>query len=182
MNPRSLRSAVYTLLLCMMALPVSWAQVEQTTRTLVPRGTSSIPAHTGSTPVPEKDFLVQPDHPGINPANVKPANQSRANANALSADSATQIFTTPTPRPKTVLGPTGGFVGFNGLSHFDQRFAGTGIYTNTQFSLEPPDQGLCTGNGFVLESVNNALAVYDKSGTLLQGPIATANFLDSRPR
>lgn len=187
MNVRSLRSFVYTLLLCLLAFTVSWAQVEQTTRTLVPRGTSSIPAHTGSTPVPETDYLVQPDHPGINPDNVKPSNQSSKSANAaaestLSAGSnVTKIFTTPTPKPKTVAGPTPGFVGFNGLSHFDQRFAGTGIYANTQFSLEPPDQGLCTGNGFVVETINNALAVYDKGGNLLQGPIANSQFLGLAP-
>jgi hypothetical protein len=181
------RAALYTLLLCSSTLTISWAQVEQTTRTLVPRGTSSIPLHTGLTPVPERDFLVQPDHPGHNPDNVKPANQPNRNLNAtaesaLSANSnTTKIFTTPTPKPKTVLGPTAGFTGFNGLSHFDQRFAGTGIYTNTQFSLEPPDQGLCTGNGFVMESVNNALAVYDKGGNLLEGPVANSQFFGLAP-
>src|SRR5436190_57634 len=31
-----------------------------------------------------------------------------------------------------------GFAGFDGLSHFDQATAGTGIYAGTQFELEPP--------------------------------------------
>lgn len=53
---------------------------------------------------------------------------------------------------------------WNGISHFDQRLAGTGSYANTQFSLEPPDQGLCVGNGDVVEAVNNAFEVYDTSG------------------
>jgi len=57
------------------------------------------------------------------------------------------------------------------LDHRDQRFAGTGAFVNSQFSDEPPDQGLCVGNGFVVEAVNLALAVYDKSGNLLSGPI-----------
>src|SRR5262249_48720164 len=51
-----------------------------------------------------------------------------------------------------------GFSGFNALDHFDQRNAGTGAFVNTQFSLEPPDQGLCVGNGFVVETINTALA------------------------
>jgi len=51
----------------------------------------------------------------------------------------------------------------NGLTHADQRLAGTGAYTNTQFSTEPPDQGLCTGNGDVLEVVNAALRVRSAS-------------------
>jgi hypothetical protein len=42
-----------------------------------------------------------------------------------------------------------------GLNHHDQRTADNG----NQFSLEPPDQGLCVGNGFVVEAVNNAIRV-----------------------
>ena len=48
---------------------------------------------------------------------------------------------------------------FGGLNHFDQRTAGTGAYANTQFNLEPPDQGLCVGKGFVVETVNTAIRV-----------------------
>ncbi|HLH08904.1 MAG TPA: hypothetical protein VKW78_16815 [Terriglobales bacterium] len=185
----SLRSALCASVLCFLTATFLFAQVEQTTRTISPHFTSSIPAHTGSTPVPEKDNLVQPDHLGPNPGIVKPGSQSNgvgqaatsAQTNASANSSVTKIFTTPTPKPKPVLGPGAGFMGFNGLSHFDQRFAGTGPYTNTQFSLEPPDQALCTGNGFVMESVNNALAVYDKSGNLLQGPIANSQFFGLAP-
>ena len=55
---------------------------------------------------------------------------------------------------------------FQGLNFHDQRFANGG----NQFSVEPPDQGLCAGNGFVLESVNDVLQVYDTAGTpLLNG-------------
>src|SRR5450755_2306573 len=79
-----------------------------------------------------------------------------------------------TPSPATVPG-------FIGLSHFDQRHAGTGIYTNTQFSLEPPDQGLCAGAGFVVEAINNAIAVYDTSGNLVAGPEALSQFWGLTP-
>ena len=58
----------------------------------------------------------------------------------------------------------GAATGFNGLSHLDQRNAGTGIYANTNPSMEPPDQGLCVGNGFVVEPINVALAVYNENG------------------
>jgi hypothetical protein len=55
---------------------------------------------------------------------------------------------------------------FQGLNLHDQRFANGG----NQFSVEPPDQGMCAGNGFVLESVNDVLQVYNTSGTpLLNG-------------
>jgi hypothetical protein len=52
---------------------------------------------------------------------------------------------------------------FQGLNFHDQRFANGG----NQFSVEPPDQGLCAGNGFILESVNDVLQVYDASGNAL---------------
>ena len=64
----------------------------------------------------------------------------------------------PRPAVQAIVDATG-TTHFGGLNHFDQRFAGTGDYTNTQFSLEPPDQALCVGNGFVVESVNTAIRV-----------------------
>jgi hypothetical protein len=53
----------------------------------------------------------------------------------------------------------------DGLNHRDQRTANGG----NQFSLEPPDQGLCVGNGFVLETVNDVLRVFDTAGNPLTG-------------
>jgi hypothetical protein len=73
-------------------------------------------------------------------------------------------------------------IAFGGLSHRDQRFAGTGAYANTQFSTEPPDEGLAVGNGFVLQTVNAALAIYDAgSGALRQGPTALNQFFHLKP-
>src|ERR1051326_2351826 len=54
---------------------------------------------------------------------------------------------------------------FDGLNFFNQRFANNG----NQFSVGPPDQGLCAGNGFVLESVNDVLNIYGSDGTSLLG-------------
>src|SRR5690349_9893430 len=87
----------------------------------------------------------------------------------------------PSPPGTPVVSNPGGATGFNGLTHADQRNAGTGIYANTQFSLEPPDQGLCVGHGFVLESVNLALAVYNESGTRLTAPTALNQFYKRSP-
>ena len=64
--------------------------------------------------------------------------------------------------------------GFDGLNHVDQRLAGTGTYAGTQFSLVPPDQALCVGNGYVLESVNTALRVYTTGGAAA-GPVVAIN-------
>jgi len=49
---------------------------------------------------------------------------------------------------------------FDGLNLFQQRYARRG----NQFTVEPPDQGLCVGNGFVVEAVNDVVNVYNFSG------------------
>ena len=61
-------------------------------------------------------------------------------------------------KSKPVLGTQ-----YQGLNFHDQRFANGG----NQFSVEPPDQGLCAGNGFVVETVNDVLQVYDTTGNAL---------------
>lgn len=62
--------------------------------------------------------------------------------------------------------------GFDGLNFHDQRYSNGG----NQFSVEPPDQGLCAGNGFVMESVNDVLAIYGSSGNKLVGPVDLNTF------
>lgn len=66
---------------------------------------------------------------------------------------------------------------FDGLNFHDQRYANGG----NQFSVEPPDQGLCAGNGFVMESVNDVLAIYDKAGNKLVGPVDLNTFYGYPP-
>ena len=61
---------------------------------------------------------------------------------------------------------------FDGLDFYQQRFANGG----NQFSIEPPDQGLCVGNGFVMETVNDVIKIYDTAGNLKAGPIDSNTF------
>ncbi|GAQ88323.1 hypothetical protein KFL_004180080 [Klebsormidium nitens] len=62
---------------------------------------------------------------------------------------------------------------FDGIDNLDSRTAGTGNYTNTNPNVEPSDGGLCAGNGFVVQIVNNALVVFDSaSGIQLTVPVA----------
>jgi hypothetical protein len=67
---------------------------------------------------------------------------------------------------------------FEGLSMFDQRFANNG----NQFSVEPPDQGLCVGNGFVLESTNDVLRVFGTDGTPKTGVVDLNTFYGYAPQ
>src|SRR5262245_5139303 len=63
-------------------------------------------------------------------------------------------------------------VHFEGLNFFNQRFANGG----NQFSVEPPDQGLCAGNGFVVESVNDVIRVFHTDGTPATGVVDLNTF------
>lgn len=85
----------------------------------------------------------------------------------------------PLPSGQNVV--TGGATGFAGLNHFQQRYSGTGAYAGTQFSLEPPDQALCVGNGYVVESINTAVAVYDASGNVLSAATPINQFFGLAP-
>src|SRR3984893_10345328 len=53
---------------------------------------------------------------------------------------------------------------FNGVSSLDSQV------TNFGAKFEPPDQGLCEGNGFVLEPVNSAYTIYRTNGRPIAGP------------
>ncbi len=70
----------------------------------------------------------------------------------------------PLAAPAALSSPASPLVNFNGVSSRDSAV------TNFGLEFEPPDQGLCAGNGFVLEMVNSAYRVYDTSGKSLAGP------------
>ncbi len=63
---------------------------------------------------------------------------------------------------------------FNGLSSLDNRKV-------NGFDLEPPDQGLCVGNGFVMEAINIVGAVYHTNGKLIRGPFGLQAFFAETP-
>src|SRR5260370_35025772 len=57
---------------------------------------------------------------------------------------------------------------FDGLNFRQQRLAHNG----NKFSAEPPDPGLCTGNGFLVEAVNDVLGEFDTAGNPALGIVA----------
>ena len=67
---------------------------------------------------------------------------------------------------------------FEGLNFYQQRYARGG----NQFSVEPPDQGLCAGNGFELEAVNDVLNVYNASGQSVLPDNTAGNIVGGFPR
>ena len=66
---------------------------------------------------------------------------------------------------------------FEGLNLFQQRYARGG----NQFTVEPPDQALCVGNGYVVEAVNDVLNVFDQSGTSLLPDNTSTNIVSGFP-
>ncbi len=92
------------------------------------------------------------------------------------------VLPTQAPKPplQRVVDATG-TPHYAGISHFDQRVAGSGKFANTQFSLEPPDQGLCVGNGFVVETVNTVIRVRNTAGALQADDTPLNQFFDLNP-
>jgi hypothetical protein len=91
-----------------------------------------------------------------------------ATANALGA-----TLSVPAPTPKAVRSG-GDALGFEGLTTVDTA--------NTNgFVVSPPDQGLCVGNGFVLEAINLAMAVYSKTGAQFTVPMSAYSFFGADP-
>ncbi len=75
-------------------------------------------------------------------------------AQAPVASSSTTASTAPAPSCRTSTGSA----------------ASTAQQTNFGAEFEPPDQGLCAGNGFVLEPVNSAYRIYHTDGSTIVGP------------
>ncbi len=108
-----------------------------------------VPRHTPATGAPSAAHLVSRAARRL-PAAQYPAAEAVPGVHAAAAAAAPA-----TAHP---------LVDFNGVSSRDSQF------TNYEQTFEPPDQGLCEGNGFVLEPVNSAYRIYRADGKSLRGP------------
>jgi hypothetical protein len=68
--------------------------------------------------------------------------------------------------------------GFEGLNLYQQRYARGG----NQFTVEPPDQALCVGNGHVVEAVNDVINVFNTSGQSVLPDNSATNIVSGFPR
>ena len=166
--------------------PAAARVIRRSVRT-VTRG-AAVPFPTGQTVSPVQgiqnpEIPPEPEEEGGDDAAALAAQRHRQVEQSLShrpsakmtaqlrAAEAAADLTVPTVRPKAIVGANPGLDrSFEGLNFFDQRFANNG----NQFSIEPPDQGLCVGNGFVLETVNDVLQVYSPGGRALS-PVTDLN-------
>jgi hypothetical protein len=99
-------------------------------------------------------------------------------ANGNNSPARVKAAQVPTPSGNSIV--SGSFSGFEGLTEFDQAFLVFAGTNGVNGELEPPDQALAVGNGFVLEAVNDAIAVYDTSGNLLAAE-ALSPFFEQAP-
>src|SRR4051812_17543415 len=143
-------------------LPATQAQAQPDTRSsahLVGTSTASTGAFTpsGANDVTDEEFVGEPDDAG---ASGPPAFQGQITDRTLSTGHGSSARISTGNGPKAKSNPQLGS-SFEGLNLFQQRYARGG----NQFTVEPPDQALCVGNGYVLEAVNDVLNVYDKNGS-----------------
>lgn len=140
------------------------------TRAVVRTGTTSfVPTADGT------DAFGQPELPGaVNAAgNASSHNNNGVNRSRSIEHTAASVPAAPVA-PGVGVGSTGLSVltSFQGLNHRNQRLANGG----NQFSLEPPDQGLCVGNGFEVEVINDVMKIYNPDGTTAKGTEALNTF------
>ena len=123
------------------------------------RGTPANATGTSQQPVTKgiltpSTTIVPPDAPANVPRGVRRIHTGNAQTHRI-----------PTSAGSQLAGNAGGLLqNFNGTSSLDSE------KTNFGAEFEPPDQGLCVGNGFVVEPVNSAYNIYRTNGTKIAGP------------
>lgn len=110
---------------------------------------------------------------GNNEFQNEPAADSVVNRLIPSSMSQARVPSSHVPRPTSLsVSASDATTTIAGLTMKDQRTADNGH----QFSLEPPDQGLCAGNGFVLEAVNDVFRINGKDGSPESGVTSLTKF------
>ena len=126
--------------------------------------------YTGTTGVAKLLPRTRPSAaPSGAPVQIRPRGARRLPGRHFSARASAPAVAAPAAAATTTAAP---LANFNGVSSRDSQF------TNYELTFEPPDQGLCEGNGFVLEAVNSAYRIYKKTGTSLRGPFNINDLFD----
>jgi len=113
---------------------------------------------------------IDPIHPPAGGAALAAAPKTKTRAKGIQRLSAQLAGAATAGKPSVNAGgldasPAGGLQqNFNGVGSLDSAV------TNFGLEFEPPDQGLCVGNGVVLEPVNSAYTFYHRDGSLIAGP------------
>jgi hypothetical protein len=149
------------MLLVVAGVPTAGAQSGSSTRLIPAAGTTSIrPGVEGADGLQQPELRRKPQGQG------EAGEFSRIRPGFRNGNFPKRPLDAPTVPSSPVAGSNPELaLSVNGLNHRDQRLANGG----NQFSLEPPDQGLCVGNGYVVEVVNSVLRVWSTGGAPLTG-------------
>src|ERR1700760_2494184 len=174
MNSMKMKRSRLLLLACSCFIACIAATLTAQTRQISSSGTASFAASTvdgNSGNGPELDpALSSVEHDGGNDAT------GAVSINRTIHHGSKNPGATMSGKHKTKSNPVMN-LSFDGLNFYQQRFANGG----NQFSLEPPDQGLCAGNGFVLESTNDVLRVFNSAGNAVVGVVSLNQFYGYAP-
>jgi hypothetical protein len=126
-------------------------------------------APSGPSDLTQAEFAGQMDEesgPGAYSGSIVNRSLSKGSGNGASVTSGKKAKSNPVFN-----------TGFEGLNLFQQRYARGG----NQFTVEPPDQALCVGNGYVVEAVNDVLNVYNTSGQSVLPDNTATNIVSGFP-
>jgi hypothetical protein len=152
------------------AAPQSGGSVVRLSGTSSPQAGSYTPSGDGD--VTQAEFAGQIDEPdggpGPYPGIIVNRSLSKGVGKGVSVNSGKKAKSNPEFN-----------TGFEGLNHYQQRYSRGG----NQFSVEPPDQGMCAGNGYVVEVLNDVFNVYSAATGNSALPDNTAtNIVSGFPR
>jgi len=178
MRSRKLLAALAALSLLasmMMVVPMSVAAASAGTARQIPRAGTGSPQTGEYTPsgagdVTDEEFAGEADGesgPDAYPGNIVDRSLSSGGGHGASVNSGAKAKSNPQFK-----------FGFEGLNFYQQRYARGG----NQFSVEPPDQGLCVGNGYELEAVNDVLNIFNASGQSVLPDNTATNIVSGFPR
>ena len=175
MKTKWFTTALIVMLLVVAVVPTAAAQASAAPDKIVISkfGTTSVTSGGGSvgdgTLGPIATEIQKPKKLGISPLRSAPAA-----GNVVDIDPGTG---TPTSSGRKTKSNPEVSLSFEGLNHRDSRLA----FGGNQFSGEPADQGVCVGNGFILETVNSALQVYNANSGAEVSPVLSLNELYGFP-
>ena len=169
--------SVPILALAAMGLPATQAQAEAgSSARLVGTSTAATGAFTpsGDHDATKDEFVGEPDDAGGSggPPPYPGTITDRSLSNGHGTGKAINTRSGQKAKSNPQLGTS-----YEGLNLFQQRYARGG----NQFTVEPPDQALCVGNGYVLEAVNDVLNVYDKQGNSVLPDNTATNIVSGFP-
>jgi hypothetical protein len=161
-----------------MTTPVSAGSAQTAgfyTRHIPLAGTSSPQAGesaaSGDSDVTHAEFAGQSDNEDGSPGPFPGSPVNRSLSKGVGKGAAAQTGKKAKSNPQLISS-------FAGLNHYQSRYARKG----NQFSLEPPDQGMCVGNGYVVEAVNDAINVFNTSGQSVLPDNTATNIVSGSPR